>query len=118
MELKKLIRSLDIIALEGSTSRSVEQLDFDSRKVKAGSLFVALRGTQVDGHQFIEKAIGQGAAAIVAEELPEQRQAPVTYIQVADSATALGRMANLFFGEPSRSLKLVGVTGTNGKTTT
>ncbi len=106
------------MALEGSTSQTVERLDFDSRKVGPGSLFVAVRGTQSDGHQFIEKAIGQGAAAVVAEELPAQRQPAVTYIQVADSATALGLMANRFFGEPSKALKLVGVTGTNGKTTT
>ena len=118
MELEKLIRPLDILALEGSTSRTVERLDFDSRKAGPGSLFVAIRGTQADGHQFIGKAIGQGAAVVVAEELPGQRREDVTYIQVADSATALGRMANLFFEEPSRSLKLVGVTGTNGKTTT
>ena len=118
MELEKLIRPLDILALEGSTSRTVERLDFDSRKEGPGSLFVAIRGTQADGHQFIGKAIGQGAAVVVAEELPGQRREDVTYIQVADSATALGRMANRFFGEPSKALKLVGVTGTNGKTTT
>ncbi|MCO6492662.1 MAG: UDP-N-acetylmuramoyl-L-alanyl-D-glutamate--2,6-diaminopimelate ligase [Phaeodactylibacter sp.] len=118
MELEKLIQPLDILALEGSTSRTVERLDFDSRKAGPGSLFVAVRGTQADGHQFIGKAIGQGAAVVVAEELPGQRREDVTYIQVADSATALGRMANRFFGEPSKALKLVGVTGTNGKTTT
>ena len=118
MELKELITPLEIMAMEGSASRTVEQLDFDSRKVRPGSVFVAVRGTQADGHQFIEKAIGQGAATVVAEELPEQRHPEVTYIKVADSATALGQMANLFFGEPSKALKLVGVTGTNGKTTT
>ena len=118
MELTELIQSLEIMALEGSTSQIVEQLDFDSRKVKPGSLFVAVRGTQADGHQFIDKAIELGATAVVAETLPEQRRQAVTYIQVADGATALGLMASRFFGMPSKELKLVGVTGTNGKTTT
>ena len=118
MELNKLIEPLEIIALEGPSSRTVEHIGFDSRKVRPGSLFAAVRGTQADGHQFIDKAIGQGAAVVLAEELPERRQQGITYIQVADSATALGLMADRFFGEPSKALKLVGVTGTNGKTTT
>lgn len=118
MELRELIETLEIVALEGPVSKTVEQIVFDSRKVGPGSLFVAVRGTQADGHQFIGRAIGQGAAAVVAEELPHERLQTATYIQVADSATALGLMASRFFGEPSKALKLVGVTGTNGKTTT
>lgn len=118
MELRELIETLEIVALEGPVSKTVEQIVFDSRKVGAGSLFVAVRGTQADGHQFIGRAIGQGATAVVAEELPRERLQTATYIQVADSATALGLMASRFFGEPSKALKLVGVTGTNGKTTT
>ncbi|MCB9300347.1 MAG: UDP-N-acetylmuramoyl-L-alanyl-D-glutamate--2,6-diaminopimelate ligase [Lewinellaceae bacterium] len=118
MELKELLGAIEIQSSEGELSAQVKQIDFDSRKVAPGSVFVAIRGTQVDGHNFIGKAIEQGAAAIVAEQLPEERPTGVAFIQVADSATALGRMASRFFGEPSRQLKLVGVTGTNGKTTT
>lgn len=118
MELGVLIEKLDILALEGPVSKAIKQICFDSRKAGPESLFVAVRGTQADGHEFIDKAIGQGAAAVVAEQLPEERREGVTYIQVADSATALGLTASRFFGEPSKALKLVGVTGTNGKTTT
>lgn len=118
MELGVLIEKLDILALEGPLSKAIKQICFDSRKAGPESLFVAVRGTQADGHEFIDKAIGQGAAAVVAEQLPEERREGVTYIQVADSATALGLTASRFFGEPSKALKLVGVTGTNGKTTT
>jgi UDP-N-acetylmuramoyl-L-alanyl-D-glutamate--2,6-diaminopimelate ligase len=118
MELKKLLKPAEILTAEGPLSIRLEKIDFDSRKVGPGSVFVAVRGTQSDGHRFIGNAIGQGAAAIVAEELPPERHPGVTYIQVADSAKALGMMASRFFGEPSKRLKLVGVTGTNGKTTT
>ncbi len=118
MDLKELIQPLDIIASHGSLSKPIEKVDFDSRAVAPGSLFVAVRGTQVDGHTFIDKAIAQGASAVIAEQLPEQRKETVSYIQVADSAEALGLVASRFFGQPSKQLKLVGVTGTNGKTTT
>ena len=118
MELKELLKPAEILTAEGPLSIRLEKIDFDSRKVSPGSVFVAVRGTQSDGHRFIGNAIGQGAAAIVAEELPPERQPGITYIQVADSAKALGMMASRFFGEPSKQLKLVGVTGTNGKTTT
>ncbi len=118
MELKELLKPAEILTAEGPLSIRLEKIDFDSRKVSPGSVFVAVRGTQSDGHRFIGNAIGQGAAAIVAEELPPERHPGVTYIQVADSAKALGMMASRFFGEPSKQLKLVGVTGTNGKTTT
>lgn len=118
MELKELLKPAEILTAEGPLSIWLENIDFDSRKVGPGSVFVAVRGTQSDGHRFIGNAIGQGAAAIVAEELPPERHPGITYIQVADSAKALGMMASRFFGEPSKQLKLVGVTGTNGKTTT
>ena len=118
MELKELLKPAEILTAEGPLSIRLEKIDFDSRKVSPGSVFVAVRGTQSDGHRFIGNAIGQGAAAIVAEELPPERHPGITYIQVADSAKALGMMASRFFGEPSKQLKLVGVTGTNGKTTT
>ena len=89
----------------------------DSRKVQKGSLFIAVRGVAVDGHQFIVKAIEQGATAIVCEELPAAQNADVTYVQTKNSAEAAGQIAHNFYGAPSKKLKLVGVTGTNGKTT-
>ncbi|MBP5536418.1 MAG: UDP-N-acetylmuramoyl-L-alanyl-D-glutamate--2,6-diaminopimelate ligase [Bacteroidales bacterium] len=96
----------------------ITSIEFDSRKVGKGCLFVAQRGVHVDGHQYIAKAVEQGAAAVVCEELPEERRDGVVYIQVDDSSKALGIMADNWYNHPSRSLKLLGVTGTNGKTTT
>lgn len=118
MQLTELTGPIEMQASEGNLSAEVKQIDFDSRKVGPGSVFVAIRGAQVDGHDYIGRAVEQGAVAIVAEQLPQERLPGIAYIQVADSATALGRMASLFYGQPSRKLKLVGVTGTNGKTTT
>ena len=102
----------------GSTHMAIASVTFDSRKVKKDSLFVATRGTAVDGHDYIEKAITAGAVAIVCEELPLVKLETVTYVKVTDSGFALGIMACNFFDNPSEKLKLVGVTGTNGKTTT
>lgn len=102
----------------GSTHMAIASVTFDSRKVKKDSLFVATRGTAVDGHDYLEKAITAGAVAIVCEELPLVKLETVTYVKVTDSGFALGIMACNFFDNPSEKLKLVGVTGTNGKTTT
>jgi UDP-N-acetylmuramoyl-L-alanyl-D-glutamate--2,6-diaminopimelate ligase len=96
----------------------VSGLSFDSRKVKKGDVFIAVNGHASDGHQFIDKAIDSGAGIIVCETLPEQIKETVTYITVKDSAFALGIMASNFYDNPSAKVKLVGVTGTNGKTTT
>lgn len=96
----------------------VEQLTMDSRQAGPGTLFAALRGTQTDGHRFIDKAVEQGAAVILCEELPENRVETVTYVQVQDCSYALGLIAANFYDHPSQKLKLVGVTGTNGKTST
>ncbi len=101
----------------GNTSVEVNDVQIDSRKVKPGSLFIAVRGTATDGHQFIEKSIASGATAIVCEMLPASVNENVTYVQVENSAEAAGYMAHNFFGRPSGRIKLVGVTGTNGKTT-
>ncbi|MDR0413396.1 MAG: Mur ligase domain-containing protein, partial [Dysgonamonadaceae bacterium] len=89
----------------------------DSRKIEKGYAFVAVRGTQSDGHSYIEKAIGNGAGTIVCQHLPEELRSGITYIQVKDSAEALGQLSSLWNGEPSKQLQLIGVTGTNGKTT-
>ena len=120
MQLSELISELKLKAIYGTTDqRLVKQLTFDSREVKEGSLFVAIGGTRVDGHDYIEQALKAGATAIVAErglaELTETSAACL--LEVADSSAALGELAAQWYGQPSRQLKLVGVTGTNGKTT-
>ncbi len=102
----------------GSTNIAISSVTFDSRRVKKDSLFVATRGTSVDGHSYIEKAIESGAAAIVCEILPELLIEHITYVKVLNSSEALGYIACNFFNNPSEKLKLVGITGTNGKTTT
>jgi len=115
--LKDILYKARIEEVRGSTNIAVEQIAFDSREVGSFSVFVAVKGTQVDGHKFIETAIAQGALAIVCEEFPSDLNEKTTYIQVADSAEALGYMAANFYDHPSEKLNLIGVTGTNGKTT-
>ncbi|GJM31810.1 MAG: UDP-N-acetylmuramoyl-L-alanyl-D-glutamate--2,6-diaminopimelate ligase [Saprospiraceae bacterium] len=116
--LSAILKNVPLLEIVGTVDRKISQLDFDSRSVKKESLFAALRGTQVDGHQYIEKAIASGATVIVAETLPDHPDDRVTWIKVKDSAQSLGMMASNFYGRPTEHLKLVGVTGTNGKTTT
>lgn len=122
MKLNELIKTLQPIQIIGSIETEITGVDIDSRQVREGHLFVAMRGTQADGHVYIPAAIGQGARAVVCEELPaDGGKAPhgeVTYIVVKDSEEAAGRIATLFYGDPTARLELVGVTGTNGKTTT
>ncbi|WP_128547915.1 UDP-N-acetylmuramoyl-L-alanyl-D-glutamate--2,6-diaminopimelate ligase [Larkinella soli] len=123
MQLTDLLYKVPLLATSGNMNVEVTQLTMDSRRAGAGSLFAAVRGTQTDGHQFIPKAVEQGATVILCEALPpmeadDRPGAAVTYVQVQDSAYALGLLAANFFGHPSRKLKLVGVTGTNGKTST
>ncbi len=115
--LKDILYKVPITSASGSTDVDINAICFDSRKVKEGSLFIAIKGTQSDGHGFIDKAISLGAVAIVAEKLPEVISDKATYVTVKDSAQALGIIASNFYGNPSGKLKLVGVTGTNGKTT-
>ena len=116
MKLQDIIKNLAVL---NSASLDVEVLDiqFDSRKVTEGSMFVATRGTSVDGHDYIAKAVEMGAKVVVCEELPAEMNKNVVFLQVQDSADALGYMASNFYGRPSEKLTLVGVTGTNGKTT-
>lgn len=115
--LKDILYKAGIDDVIGNTHLAVETICFDSRKAEKMSAFVAVRGTQTDGHLFIDKAIAQGSKIIVCEELPTELGEGVTYVKVKDSAEALGVMASNFFDNPSEKLKLVGVTGTNGKTT-
>ena len=102
----------------GPADRSIEKIEFDSRKVNRNDVFVAVKGTQVDGHVFIQKAIDAGAAVVVCEHLPTNIIEGKTYLQVTNSAKALSEMANCYYNHPSHDIQLVGVTGTNGKTTT
>ena len=115
--LKDILNNVDSISIHGDLEIEVSAIDFDSRKVENGSLFIAQKGLSFDGHLFIEKAIAIGAKSIVCEELPQSFQTGVTYIKVADSNKALALVASNFYNNPSSKLKLIGVTGTNGKTT-
>jgi len=116
-ELKDILYRVHITSTSGSMSVDVKGICFDSRKVRPGYLFVAVKGTQSDGHAFIEKSVANGAIAILAEKLPESISDKITYVTVKDSAKALGIVAANFYGNPSAKIKLIGVTGTNGKTT-
>ncbi len=115
--LKDILYKVNINAVVGDTSIAVDAIDFDSRQITAKAVFVAIRGTVVDGHNYIDKAVAQGAAAVICEVLPEQQISGVTYIEVKNSNKALAVMASNYYDAPSENLKLVGVTGTNGKTT-
>ena len=115
--LKDILYKVTLNTVVGTTNVGVSAIDFDSRNIKSGYVFVAVKGTVSDGHQYIETAIKQGAVAVVCETMPENCVEGVTYVEVANSSKALAMMASNFYGNPSENLKLVGVTGTNGKTT-
>ncbi len=117
-KLKDILYKTSLVEVAGTTDYAIADITFDSRNIKQGSLFIAVRGTQVDGHQFIEQAVAKGAIAIVCEEFPATLSKEATYVKVKDSSIALGIIAQNFFDEPSAKLKIVAVTGTNGKTTT
>ena len=117
MKVKEILVNCNLLEIIGNKDLDISNISFDSRTVKNGTLFFAVRGTQVDGHNFIEKAIEKGAIAIVCEQLPTTLNDAVTYIKVDNSAYILGASASNFFDNPSKKLKLTGVTGTNGKTT-
>lgn len=117
MQLQEILYGVAITNLVGSTNREVDALTFDSREVRPGSVFFAIRGTLADGHRFIEQTITAGAAVIICEEMPVMLQQGICYIQVQNTSVALGKVAANFYENPSRNLKLVGITGTNGKTT-
>ena len=117
MELKQLIERTAPQHIEGNAQVDICALEIDSRQIVPGSAFVAIRGTQADGHQFIPKAIELGATAILCETLPEERPQGVTFVQYESTEGVAGPLAHHFYGDPTERLKLVGVTGTNGKTT-
>ncbi len=116
--LQEILYRVRIGEVAGATDVEVKNIRFDSRKVGTGDLFVAVKGTEMDGHQFIPKVVEQGAVAVVCEDLPEDRADHVTYVKVRDAREALGHIASNYYGKPSSEIQLVGVTGTNGKTTT
>jgi UDP-N-acetylmuramoyl-L-alanyl-D-glutamate--2,6-diaminopimelate ligase len=117
MILAEILQNIVLLQTTGTTEIEVSGIQFDSRKVEKGCVFVATKGTASDGHQYISMAIEKGAAAIVCEDMPEAVPAEITIVQVENSADALGKMASAWFDFPSSKLTLVGVTGTNGKTT-
>ena len=117
MLLKEILYKVAIRSVIGSTDIEVKNVQIDSRKLSKASVFIAVKGVVTDGHKFIEKAIDAGAGIIVCEKMPAKKKKGIVYVQVENSAVAAGYIANNFFGKPSENLKLVGITGTNGKTT-
>ncbi|NOR87882.1 MAG: UDP-N-acetylmuramoyl-L-alanyl-D-glutamate--2,6-diaminopimelate ligase [Bacteroidales bacterium] len=116
-KLNQILEKVKVLETQGDSHITIHAIQFDSRKLSQQDLFIATRGTQVDGHQYIDKAIELGANSIICEELPPQLKDHICYIKVANSQTTLGIIASAWFDNPSEKLKLVGVTGTNGKTT-
>mgnify|MGYP005991789955 CR=1 FL=1 len=115
--LKDILYRVTLESVVGNTAIAITDVHFDSRKASLNDVFVAIRGTQSDGHDYIEKAVAQGALAIICEEMPEQIVNGITYVKVADTSSALATIASNYYGNPSANLKLIGITGTNGKTT-
>lgn len=116
MKLNRLIENTEVVEVLGNATAEVLTIEFDSRKVKPGAAFVAQRGVHVDGHQYISKAVGSGASVVFCEEFPAHLSEKVTYVKIADSNKILGELASAFYDYPSKKMKVVGVTGTNGKT--
>ncbi|WBV55139.1 UDP-N-acetylmuramoyl-L-alanyl-D-glutamate--2,6-diaminopimelate ligase [Chryseobacterium daecheongense] len=116
MQLIELLNRIPTLEIHGDNTREVSELVFDSRKVTENSLYIAVKGTVADGHSYIASSIEKGAKTIVCEVLPDQLNEDVTYVKVKDSSKTLGHLASNFYGNPSQNLKLIGVTGTNGKT--
>lgn len=115
--LKDILYKVAIEAVKGSTEIAINAINFDSRKIENNDVFIAIRGTVTDGHEYIETAISKGAIAIICDTFPENIVSGVTYVQVKDTNRALAFIASNYYGNPSANLKLVGITGTNGKTT-
>ena len=117
MRLEEILKGINVVETKGDINKDITGIHMDSRKIMSGDLFVAVKGTQVDGHAYIEKASEKGAIDIVCETLPEHLEINITYIQVADTEEYVGKLATTFYGNPTEKLELIGVTGTNGKTT-
>lgn len=117
MKLQEVVSKISPVEIIGNADIDITGVQMDSRQIKAGNLFVAVKGTQADGHNYIGKAIELGASAILCEDLPAEKQENITFVVVKDSEDAVGKVATTFYGDPTSKLDLVGVTGTNGKTT-
>ena len=117
MILEEILNGINIIECQGNQAKEITGIHIDSRKVEPGHLFVAVKGTQTDGHAYINKAIEKGAKAIICETFPEDTKDNITYISVANTEDCVGKIATTFYGDPTSKLELIGVTGTNGKTT-
>ena len=117
MKIEEILKGIDVVSVTGKVTATVLSIEFDSRKVTSGSLFVAVKGYKSDGHDFIDSVVKSGASAVICETLPVNPDKNICWIKTTDSAKALGFAASNYFGNPSSSLKLIGVTGTNGKTT-
>lgn len=117
MKLSELLKNVKPLSIAGNAEAEITGVNIDSRRIAPGHLFVAIKGTQTDGHAFIDKAVELGAAAVLCENMPEDKKDGVTYVTVESTESAVGPVTTLFYGNPSAKLKLVGVTGTNGKTT-
>lgn len=117
MKLELLIKDIKPISILGDVTTEITGINIDSRQIEAGHLFIAVRGTQTDGHNYIGKAIEQGAKAVICETIPEDKPDHTTFIQVANSEEVIGKVATTFYGNPTEKMELIGVTGTNGKTT-
>ncbi|MCD6355019.1 MAG: UDP-N-acetylmuramoyl-L-alanyl-D-glutamate--2,6-diaminopimelate ligase [Prolixibacteraceae bacterium] len=116
MNLKELLENISCLQIIGDLGKIISGVEFDSRKVTAGTAFVAQKGVHADGHKFINNAVEKGATVVVCEELPKHLSMKVTFVKVRNSNAALGQLASSFFGSPSKKIKVIGVTGTNGKT--
>lgn len=116
--LSDLLYKVRLEKVSGNTHLAISEIEFDSRKIVNFGCFVAIKGTESDGHLFISKAIENGAIAVICETFPEKINENITYVKVKDSSSALAIMACNFYDDPSRKIKLIGITGTNGKTTT
>ena len=117
MKLQEIINGINILETKGSSDIDISNIHIDSRKVEENNLFIAVKGTQTDGHAYINKAIEKGAKAIICETFPEDIKDNITYISVANTEDCVGKIATTFYGDPTSKLELIGVTGTNGKTT-
>lgn len=117
MKLEEILNGINIAEIKGNVTKEISGLEIDSRKIESGHMFVAVRGTQTDGHAYIGKAIEKGASVIVCETYPDNLDSDITYIKVNDTEEVVGKLATAFYGHPTSKLKLIGVTGTNGKTT-
>lgn len=117
MKLEEILNGIHVAEIKGNITKEISGLEIDSRKIESGHMFVAVRGTQTDGHAYIDKAIEKGSSVIVCETYPDNIDSDITYIKVNDTEEVVGKLATAFYGHPTSKLKLIGVTGTNGKTT-